>query len=85
MIIGQMTNASWPEPRLSALLALTERGLSASQCAIRLGTTRNAVLGKLWRQRRVLRPPSEPKSKLGPMWTEQRLTERWADRKKKRR
>lgn len=40
---------TWDEHAIQTLKELTAQGLSASLIAKELGTTRNAVLGKLWR------------------------------------
>jgi GcrA cell cycle regulator len=39
----------WPEERTAALRTLAEQGLSASQIGLRLGISRNAVIGKCQR------------------------------------
>jgi len=42
----------WGEEDTQKLLRLYVQGLSASKIAFQLGTTRNAILGRLWRLRR---------------------------------
>jgi len=57
--------------RDAAMLALANQGLSARLIAARLGITRNAVIGALWRERRrqsqpaPAAPPPPPRRKPG--------------------
>lgn len=65
-----MTYCLWPEERVAEFAKLTAEGLSASQIAMRLGITRNAVCGKWNRDGRpnvvAPRPRVAPKPKPKP-------------------
>lgn len=61
-----MTGHVWPEERIAEFKKLTAAGLSASQIAMRLGITRNAVCGRwnrdpLLKARRKLVPKPAPR------------------------
>jgi hypothetical protein len=73
-----MKRQLWPEERIAELNKLTAAGLTASQVAMRLGITRNAVCGRWNREgllravprptpRPVLRPKPKPKPKPAPI------------------
>lgn len=51
---------SWSKDKIDQLTAFWSEGLTASQCAERLGVTRNAVIGKINRLRKESQCQSEP-------------------------
>lgn len=74
----------WTSERLGVAFALRQDGLSCSQIADVMGVTRNSVVGKMWRAN------NPRKKKVSPVRTQQKeprtysddaLTEKWADRK----
>lgn len=72
----------WTDERLAELARLRALGLGALRIARRMGTTKSAVHGKLYRQANVA-PKADPAGRHERSW-EDRLTERWADRKQRR-
>lgn len=40
---------TWSDEQIAEILALRDRGLSRGQIAVRLGVTRDAVCGVIWR------------------------------------
>jgi GcrA cell cycle regulator len=51
---GQITTV-WPQEKIDRLCALTASGLTAGECGIQLGITRNAVIGK-WHRLGIGKP-----------------------------
>jgi hypothetical protein len=45
-----MANPEWTEEKWQKCLSLKRQGLDPHQIATQLGTTREAVMGKLWRK-----------------------------------
>ena len=69
----------WTPEMLRTLKRLHESGLSFRQVAKEMGVTRGAALGAFHRMKL---PPDKRGKGNSDRWTEERLTERWADRKK---
>jgi hypothetical protein len=46
---GRINGPEWPAERVEKMLSLRAQGLSESRTAKLLGTSKNAVSGKLWR------------------------------------
>lgn len=80
----------WTETMISEAISMRERGLSSAVIAERIGMTRNAVVGKLWRigvrGGDVVITSQKKASRRGGSvtWSEEKLTETWADRKIRR-
>ncbi|QDH50422.1 hypothetical protein [Caulobacter phage KcrB] len=85
---------AWSEEDDAVLLKDWARGRSASVIGMRLGRSRCAVLGRLYRlgalneDRKAVAPERLPahrpfgnKHASKDLWTESLLTEKWADRK----
>jgi hypothetical protein len=93
-----MTPNYWTEEETTALLAYWHRGLTATDIAPLIGRTRGAVLGMIFRlgaQRHNWgREKAAPKTRARAArekvpavryngWSEESLTEKWADRKER--
>lgn len=90
-------NTPWPTDQVEVLRRSWAAGLSAGRIAPLVGRSRSAVLGKLKRLHLLCgdrttalavvpsptprRPRSQPTHQT---WSDARLTEKWADRKKRK-
>lgn len=86
-----MPNSPWNEEgRTEQLLALRAEGLSFRQIADRMGLSRMAVGNRLRHlrlgpaARSKPRMPRDLRSTVKGEWTEENLTEKWADRRKRK-
>lgn len=84
-----MTAWIWTPDRLAELNALRARGLGCTKCARLLHTTKAAVIGALHRQRGYNRNIHARNTEVAAprrptTWSEAALTERWADRKRRK-
>ena len=77
-------NNLWPDFRTALLTKLVGEGVSATQIALRLGVTRNAVVGKKWRLRLQTRQTA-PSSSATAAKAAQRRAKRAAKEREKRR
>lgn len=73
-----MRKGQWSQERIAEALALTSEGLSASEVGRRMGVSRDAVLGQVWRarnpkqERSPRKPPSMPRESVSgerTVWT----------------
>lgn len=71
-----MANAFWSAEKDKQLQRLEAAGLSAAQIADRLGTTRNAVIGRSVRLRGLVFPSQREKQRLRWVRRAERLRER---------
>lgn len=89
-----MKRHSWTPDDDEAILDFWNRKWSAGMIAQRVGKTRSAILGRLYRLGVLGKPrdqraprvriPREPISRSGYRnWSEENLTEKWADRKER--
>lgn len=80
----------WSEDVIKEAISMRERGLSSAVIAERIGTTRNAVVGKLWRVGVrggdvVIKSQNKASRRGGSVtWSDEKLTETWTDRKIRR-
>jgi hypothetical protein len=52
--------ADWPEYKERILVKMRDRGMTASEIAKAMGTTRNAIIGKMDRMGLLRRRPDRP-------------------------
>jgi transposase-like protein len=77
----------WTEDTKAAVRRLIANGATHAEAARALGMTRDVISSGV--RRYGLKPGSEPAKddraradRIGDRWTEKRLTERWADRRR---
>lgn len=77
----------WSPADLETAISMRKDGYSSALIAEKLGTTRNAVIGKLHRAGVpggdvIHKSKNRRPSRVGPStWSEKNLTETWAERK----
>ena len=73
----------WSDAETADLRALKAEGVILGQICKKLRRSKGAVCGK-WNRMNGYKVPRERKTKNGDRtaWTDESLTERWADRKK---
>lgn len=74
----------WTEDREATLRRLRASGFSFGMIAKEIGCTRRAAGGKHWRLMRPRRVGPAPTRLASHGWSEEALTECWADRKARR-